>query len=82
MTSKKVKIEKDVPIGKANRKYKLKYPFDEMAVGESFFVAVPKDRVVTTRANAMCLAIHHGKNNGKKFSSRFCEGGFRIWRTK
>lgn len=69
-------IEKDVPLPEKNVRWK--YPFDQMEVGDSFFVA-NKD---TTQMSALC------KRAGSRLTARFVtakveyEGrsGVRVWR--
>lgn len=69
-------IEKDVPLPEKNVRWK--YPFDQMEVGDSFFV-VNKD---TTQMSALC------KRAGKRLGARFVtakaergdESGVRVWR--
>lgn len=74
-----IKIEKGVEIPKMTRGAGLKprtskYPFAEMEVNDSFFVAVePKKFSGTVYAAA--------KRTGKKFTIRAWEGGCRVWRT-
>ncbi len=68
-------IEKNVPIPlKGN--VRRKYPFAQMEVGDSIFVA--GDAAKTE--NISCSANAYGKRNGAKFSARCVEGGVRIWR--
>jgi hypothetical protein len=69
-------IEKDVPLPEKNVRWK--YPFDQMEVGDSFFV-VNKD---TTQMSALC------KRAGKRLEGRFVtaksekdgQSGVRVWR--
>lgn len=69
-------IEKDVPLPEKN--VRGKYPFDQMEVGDSFFV-VNKD---TTQMSALC------KRAGKRLEGRFVtakvekdgQSGVRVWR--
>jgi len=69
-------IERDVPLPEKNVRWK--YPFDQMEVGDSFFV-VNKD---TTQMSALC------KRAGKRLSARFVtakaekgtQSGVRVWR--
>jgi len=69
-------IEKDVPLPEKNVRWK--YPFDQMDLGDSFFV-VNKD---TTQMSALC------KRAGKRLGGRFVtaksekdgQSGVRVWR--
>ena len=69
-------IEKNVPLREKNVRWK--YPFDEMEVGDSFFVE-NKD---TTQMSALC------KRAGKRLGARFVTAkarkdnaeGVRVWR--
>lgn len=69
-TTSPIKIEKGVPIPDRRGKY----PWADMDVGDSFFVAT--DKVENFRRNV------YGKNrNGKKFTARAEGNGVRVWRT-
>jgi len=69
-------IEKGVPLPEKNVRWK--YPFDELEVGDSFFVA-NKD---TTQLSALC------KRAGSRLDARFVTAkatkqgkeGVRVWR--
>lgn len=69
-------IEKDVPLPERNVRWK--YPFDQMDIGDSFFVA-NKD---TTQMSALC------KRANKRLERRFVtakaekgsQSGVRVWR--
>ncbi len=62
----------------------IKYPFGEMEVGQSFFVA-PDNRAAvrknSTSSRVAAAASYYGKRHGKKFT---CQkqpcGGYRVWR--
>lgn len=72
------KIEKNVPLPEKNVRWK--YPFDELEVGDSFFVA-NKD---TTQLSALC------KRAGTRLNTRFVTAkatsgdatGVRVWRVE
>lgn len=70
------KIEKGVPIPTHNGGASPKYPFREMEVGDSILL-LSKDKAKYTG-----LANGWARSTGWKFSSRFVEGGRRIWRIK
>jgi hypothetical protein len=65
-------IEKDVPLTTKIRRYT--YPYKDMDVGDSFFVA---DGKLPTINNANYRA---SKLLGWKFSARKQDGGIRVWR--
>ena len=65
-------IEKDVPLTIKIRRYT--YPYKDMDVGDSFFVA---DGKLPTINNANYRA---SKVLGWKFSARKQDGGIRVWR--
>ena len=69
-------IEKGIPAPPA-RNYYLRYPWDAMAVGDSFFV--PDDKRSSVRSAA---SKRNQLNNGKRFISRAVEGGVRVWRVE
>ena len=68
-------IEKNVKMPELSRGHQGKYPWDEMEVGDSFFI--PRDAI---SGNASQLARHR-KARGEAHTVRKVEGGWRIWRT-
>lgn len=64
-----IAIEKGVPL--PSRAPKSKYPFAEMAIGDSFLASDVK--TVSTKAAAA--------QTGFKFKSKAVDGGCRVWRT-
>ena len=71
-----ITIEKGIEIPNqkwARIKRKPKYPFQEMEMGDSFFV-----KNDAARASAHNFA----KENKVAFTSRKVDGGYRIWRIK
>lgn len=72
-------VEKNIQMPNGGRLgRKSKYPFAEMEVGDSFFIPGSGEDVRLRVANA---AMVHGKRNGKTFTSRKVDGGFRLWRS-
>ena len=69
------KIEKGVPIPKKGREKKV-WPFDEMAVGDSFFVTAD------LHGRAQTAASWYSRRDRKKFTVRKVDGGYRVWRTR
>ncbi len=71
-------IEKNVPLPEKNIRWK--YPFDQMEVGDSFFVANKE----STQMSALC------KRAGKRLEARFVTAkaetndakGVRVWRVE
>ena len=63
-------IEKNIEIPKLNSTI---YPFNEMSVGDSFWV--PKSHAKSARQRSYQI-------KGKKFLSRAHKDGMRIWRTQ
>lgn len=70
----KYQIEHGVPIPPTKTS---RYPFAEMAVGDSFGSA--EEPANTVRA---CAIAYAKKHHGKKFIVRSVEGGCRCWRTE
>ena len=73
------KIEKGIQIPET-RGTKSKYPWKTMIVGDSFFVeaAMKSVRYKTIQS----AAYRSGKKIGRKFTTRFIDGGLRVWRTE
>lgn len=61
------------PVGTASR-----YPWEDMGVGDSFFVPCEYDRIAHNRLST--AARHHAKRTGKHFTVRRVDGGLRCWR--
>lgn len=70
-------IEKGVEIPKITRVgsggNNRKYPWNEMEIGDSFFVPGANARQFGTTSQA-------SKRTGKRFTMRTVEGGVRVWR--
>ena len=77
-----VKIEKGVPLPVNRLVREPLYPFDDMSVGDSFFV--PEENTVERFRLHGKLAQHKGrseaKKNGAVFTIRSVTGGVRVWR--
>ena len=70
-----IEIDKNFEIPKIKTKGpNRKYPWFEMQVGDSFFVADVKTSVLSTNASAFSL------KTGFKFTCRSVDGGVRVWR--
>ncbi len=75
MKHEEIKIEHDHAMP-AKRNTRL-YPFDEMEVGDSFFIPEADHALQSSAASA---AYTWGKSNKKKISKRAVTGGTRFWR--
>lgn len=69
-----IEIEKDVPLPTL-RADRNRYPFAEMAVGDSFLVSGERS---PQKASSAC--VWTAKKDGRKYVSRTVEGGVRVWR--
>ena len=68
-----IKIDNDVPMPS---NYNSKYPWKQMKVGSSFFVAARKiSSINQARMNAEAAT-------GFKFTCRTVDGGTRVWRIR
>lgn len=67
------KIDKDVPIISSDT-VKLRWPFGEMEVGDSFLI--PED----IKPRVISAASYYGLRHKKKFSIRKTTDGYRCWR--
>jgi hypothetical protein len=68
-------IEKGIPIPSVRGGKIEKYPWSQLAVGDSFFVP-PGMRISGYRG------YRSRKGDGKKFTTRKMDGGIRVWRVK
>ncbi len=73
-------IDERVPVPKP-RLGGGKYPWGEMKVGDSFFVAVDKEPPSAVQGTVSGSARAYGKKHGQKFTTRIVDGGVRVWRT-
>ena len=71
ITPSEIVIDKGIAIRDARKNRKLKYPWNEMNIGDSFF----------TESNVRMLAYYNGRNTGRKYSVRKENNGYRVWRT-
>jgi hypothetical protein len=66
-------IDKEVPFPT-----KVKYPWNEMAIGDSFFVPHKKGK-----GNIYSLVHFHNRRNPEtEFAVRRVDDGYRVWRLK
>jgi hypothetical protein len=80
-------IQKNIPISGTFRSLgaSLRYPFSEMAAGESFEIKVKKDEAKTkvSRLSSACVAFCKSRNNAAKFTvRRTSPETVRVWRIK
>lgn len=74
-----MQIDKNIPypaktqVGKGGRKY----PFNEMEVGDSFFVPLVGGESI---AKIRAAASGYGNYNKKQFTTLTVDGGCRVWR--
>jgi len=67
-------LRNDIPVPQGGRRNK--YPFADMAVGESFFVPNRKPTVMWQTSNRAAKVL------GKKFVVRAENDGTRVWRAE
>lgn len=70
------KIEKGIPVGVVSTKNK--YPFDQMEVGDSFYVKGDQKKKV---AVGVAVTYYKKFHANKKFTCRTSSEGIRVWRT-
>lgn len=63
-----------IPAERQPRVRRAKYPWNELEVGQSFFVGGARLRSMSSTAS------HAGRRTGRKFIVRNAEGGVRVWR--
>jgi len=58
------------------------YPYDALAVGQSFFVPFNPEthKSPLTLRNSLLSGIHRRKKQGKSYTLRSLPGGVRVWR--
>ena len=70
-------IENDVTQPPVRVGRKLKYPYADMLVGQSFFVSNDASNVLALRSSVSYFCLKH---TGYRFSVRKVDGGHRVWR--
>ncbi len=68
-------VEKGIPVTRRFRE-PYKYPFNDMDVGDSFFIPNGQDRIRSARAR--CSQVK--ANTGREYIARIVDGGVRVWR--
>ena len=74
-----MKVEKNIPLPEKSSAGARKYPFHEMDVGDSFFVA---GVMVKDAPKIRSAANGYGQYNKKEFMTLTVPGGVRVWRKK
>lgn len=80
-----ITIDKNVPVPPPQQedKFKARYPWDVMEVGDSFLVENEEGK--TPRQLMQRLSPGASRQNaktGKKFTLRIVDGGVRVWRVE
>ncbi|WP_157677858.1 hypothetical protein [Burkholderia ubonensis] len=70
-------IEKGLPIPRAARGRRPRYPFAKLEIGDSFFVAGKGAALLKELSNC---ANYHRRHHGGNFVVRSVDGGVRAWR--
>lgn len=70
------KIDKGIELTEAVTRGNNKYPWDEMEIGDSFFVPGRKLH------NFLATLDNRNRKNGAHFVARTVEGGVRVWRDR
>lgn len=68
------KIEKGIPVPAKGTGRASMYPWDDMEIGDSFFVKGKKSSALSATTKRIA------KTRGFKFTVRQLEGGVRVWR--
>ena len=72
-----IQIEKNIPVNKfLKRSRSHKYPFRELEVGDSFYVALSEQEINVLRV----LAWRFSKQTGWRFVTKKVDSGVRVWR--
>lgn len=76
-----MKIERGIPL--PGKRFKSKYEFEKMKVGDSFFVRCGKKALSGKRSSIYAAYCRYWELNPKvEFSIRAVDGGLRCWRVK
>lgn len=73
-----ITIDKNVPMPESRGS--SRYPYADMEVGDSFFIATRGVDELGTARRLRGSSFTYGKKVGKKFSVRKMGEGFRVWR--
>jgi len=81
-----IKIDKDIPIPTKYRE--RKYPFPDMQIGDSFFIALDDDfktkKLITSSIHSSLRKLKKSSKDFKDYKMllRSVEGGMRGWRVQ
>lgn len=70
-----IEIEKGITMPERQNKRKVIYPFDNMNVGDSFFVGNASHAKMTA-----AIQYRQRKAPSRKYAARMVDGGVRVWR--
>jgi hypothetical protein len=73
----KVKVDKGVPMPESNLGRPIKYPWNEMEVGDSFIIKT--EDYLSVRSN---ISYRNNVHRDRHFVIRKIEDGYRVWRDK
>lgn len=83
MTNAKILVEKNIPMQKSTGGNPQKYPFDDMAVNDSFDAGEYDRKKMQSIYGSIYHFIGKKENKKKKFVCRKTEDGrMRVWREK
>lgn len=75
-----MQIEKNIPL--PEKTSRSKYPFEEMEIGDSFFVGdETKVKTIRTLASTRAKRLSEKQQETVRFHVAVTEGGVRVWRT-
>lgn len=73
-----IKIEKGIPVpDNVNSKRSKRYPFDDMEIGDSFFIECSDQ---DKRRIGVNIISNAGRRKPKRFTTLSVDGGMRCWR--
>lgn len=77
----RIQIEKDVPLPNRRKESKYNYPFDDMVIGDSFFVQGEGRELSRFKAHVSTFNCRRRNAGifGKYWTVRTVEGGVRCW---
>ena len=76
-----IKIEKNIEMPISTFGRNQKFPWDDMAPGDSFFIALVNGQSLRELSqNVNSAAYHAGKKRSWKFCTRKVDNGVRVWR--
>jgi hypothetical protein len=69
-----------MPDGPQDSRYNYKYPWRQMNVGDSFFIAAADKRRKLARIRS--VMFYHNNKYPEHFEARIVDAGVRVWRTE